>query len=89
VCGMVTLCELQVTGLQFVNESTVNIDLHSTSVALFVWLNAAGFSGRFSDNGFLMMKPDVSVMFHSWTKIESLQQFKNSLTVHTLNDLYS
>jgi len=78
-----------VTGIQLLNDLTVNIDLHSTSVALFVWLDAVGFSGRFSDNGFLMMKPNVSVMFYSWTKIESLYQFESSLSVHTLTDVYS
>ena len=75
-------------GLQLLDKFTVNIDLHSTAIALFVWLDAAGFSGRFSDNGFLMVRPDVSVKFHSWTKIKNLEQFKNSLTVQSLADVY-
>ena len=46
---------MQVTGIELLNETTVNIELRSTSIALFVWLDAAGFSGRFSDNGFMMV----------------------------------
>jgi len=82
------LCS-QVTGIQLLNESTVNIELQSTSIALFVWLDAVGFSGRFSDNGFLMVKPNVSVIFHSWTKIENLDRFESSLLLHTLTDVSS
>ena len=75
--------------MQLQNELTVNIDLHSTAIALFVWLDIPGFSGRFSDNGFLMIRPDVTVTFHSWTKIKSIEQFENSLTVHSLADVYT
>jgi len=77
-----------VTGIQLLNELTVNIELYSTSIALFVWLEAVGFSGRFSDNGFLMMKPNTSVIFYSWTEIESLDRFASSLSLHTLTDVF-
>jgi len=89
ILTVMLMCESQVHGVQLLNELTVSIGLHSTAVALFVWLNADGFSGRFSDNGFLMVKPDISVMFHSWTKISSREQFENSLTVHSLADMYT
>lgn len=75
--------------MQLLNERTVNIDIHSTAIAVFVWLDAPGFSGRFSDNGFIMVRPDVSVMFHSWTKIENLGQFEASLSVQSLADVYA
>ena len=73
--------------MQLLNELTVHIDLHSTAIALFVWLDAPGFSGRFSDNGFIMVRPDTSVVFHSWTKMASLEQFEKSLTVQSLADV--
>jgi len=79
----------QVAGIQLLNELTVSIELRSTSIALYVWLDAVGFPGRFSDNGFLMTKPSASVMFYSWTKIESLDRFESSLSVRTLTDVYS
>jgi len=75
--------------VQLLNELTVNIRLHSSAIALFVWLDAPGFSGRFSDNGFIMVRPDISVMFHSWTKIENLEQFESRLTVQSLADVYT
>ena len=78
---------MQVTGIELLNETTVNIALRSTSIALFVWLDAVGFSGRFSDNGFLMVTPNASVRFHSWTKISSLDQFESSLTLRSLTDV--
>lgn len=81
--------ELQVTGVQLLNEFTAVISVHSTAIAPFVWLDAAGFSGYFSDNGFLMVTPDVSVVFHSWTEIKNLKQFENRLTLKTLIDVYA
>ena len=88
MCMVMLMCQSQVHGVQLLNELTANIDVHSTAIASFVWLNAIGFSGRFSDNGFLMVRPDISVTFHSWTKIENVEQFENSLRIHSLADVY-
>jgi len=74
--------------VQLLNDLTAQVRLHSTAIALFVWLDAVGFSGRFSDNGFLMVTPDISVTFHSWTKIDTINEFENSLTVRSLADVY-
>jgi len=79
-----------VTGVQLLDASTVQISIHSTAIALYVWLDAPGFSGRFSDNGFIMLAPDAVVRFHSWTKIGNLiDRFSSSLTVRSLTDVYT
>lgn len=79
----------QVTGAHLVDQSTVQIDLQSTDIALFVWLDVPGYPGRFSDNGFIMVRPDISVTFHSWTNIDNLQRFTARLTVRSLADVYT
>jgi len=83
------MCHLQVAGVYFEDELTAVIDIHSTAIALFVWLDAVGFSGRFSDNGFLMVRPDTRVTFRSWTEIGNTKQFEKSLRVRSLSSVYS
>ena len=41
----------------------ISVTLSSEAVAGFVWLEAPGLRGRFSDNGFLMAEPTTTVVF--------------------------
>ena len=72
------------------DEWTLNVILHSTAIALYVWLDVPGFTGRFTDNGFIMLAADTSVRFQSWTKLGQhlVDRFSRSLTVQSLADVY-
>ncbi|XP_063965310.1 beta-mannosidase-like isoform X1 [Lytechinus pictus] len=63
------------------------ITLKTSSIAPFTWLDSGGLRGRFSQNGFLMMTPSISVTFFAWESM-STEELANSLTVSSLMDLY-
>ena len=60
--------------------ASFTLRLVTDHVAMFVWLEAAGVSGRFSDNGFLMAEAAREVRFlaKQWVDVEELRE---SLTV--------
>ena len=68
-------------------QKEFQITVISDTVAPFVWLDAPGIRGRFSDNGFLMVNPKTTVQFHAWdaTDVSSLSQ---AITVKSLMDVY-
>ena len=61
----------------YVESYTVRVE--SDSIALFVWLEATGLSGRFSDNGFLLTTPEKEVVFLSkeFINVELLERRLN------------
>ncbi|GAB1609427.1 beta-mannosidase-like [Argonauta hians] len=69
-------------------NDTFNIDLSSTNIAPFVWLEAVGVLGRFSDNGFLMLNPNRTIEFYAWQNV-TVPKLKSSLTVKSLMDVYA
>ena len=64
------------------------IDLKSEAIAPFVWLEARGIKGRFSDNGFLMTGTHRKVTFYSWDEV-SVESLRQSLSVRSLMDMYT
>ena len=75
--------EVNVTG----NQNEFMIQLETNAVAPFVWLEASGIRGRFSDNGFLLMEASKNVMFYAWEPVD-VQKLQTSLTVKSLMDMY-
>ena len=67
------------------DEFTVSIT--TNAIAPFVWLEAYGVKGRFSDNGFLMIKPTMTLTFYAWQSVDP-STLKQSLTVKSLMDIY-
>ncbi|GAB1288145.1 Beta-mannosidase [Apodemus speciosus] len=61
-------------------------DLKTSAVAPFVWLDVGNTPGRFSDNGFLMIK-SRSVLFYPW-KPTSKRKLQQALSVTSLTDTY-
>lgn len=68
-------------------QNTFKIVLDTDAIALFVWLEATGISGRFSENGFLMYTPTLEVDFFAWENV-SAAQLSDQLVVASLMDLY-
>ena len=56
--------------------------VESDNIALFVWLEAEGVRGRFSDNAFHMVQPSVTVIFHS-KQSTSVKDLQNSLSIRS------
>ncbi|XP_052255262.1 beta-mannosidase-like [Dreissena polymorpha] len=69
------------------NASTFIIDISTNRPAPFVWLEATGFKGRFSDNGFLLCEITSSVRFYAWETV-SEETLRIALTVTSLMDVY-
>ncbi|XP_070207159.1 beta-mannosidase-like isoform X2 [Littorina saxatilis] len=91
------LAELKDSNLQKAQVTIVNvhqdsdrdfsIDLATTAIAPFVWLEAGSIMGRFSTNGFLMVKPTTMVKFTAWKDVD-FHTLHNALTVGSLMEVY-
>lgn len=64
-----------------------SVSLSTDNIAPFVWLEAAGISGHFSDNGFLMVDRSVRLDFQAWQNVTA-EELAANLTVTSLMDLY-
>lgn len=89
--------QITVQNISQKSKTSFSIQLKSTEIAPFTWLEVTNPSppkptnpsvGRFSDNGFLFLEPEITVEFFPWQPI-SLEDFKKSLMVTSLMDLYS
>lgn len=78
---------VEVTQIYDFNSTFAKIILTTDRISPFTWLEAEGFSGRFSDNGFLMVTSELQVTFSSWEPID-WNKFRRSLTVRTFLDVY-
>lgn len=68
-------------------SGTFSITLSSDKIAPFVWLEAPGIRGRFSDNGFLMILRKKQIKFFAWENVNA-KTLKAVLTVKSLMDVY-
>ncbi|CAI9735293.1 betabeta-mannosidase-like [Octopus vulgaris] len=87
--GGIPFAKIKITKVVAVSgrNNTFDITLQSSDIAPFVWLEATGILGRFSDNGFLMINASKSVEFYAWQNVP-VDQLKTSLTVKSLMDVY-
>ncbi|UYV81238.1 hypothetical protein LAZ67_20000433 [Cordylochernes scorpioides] len=71
------------------SNGVFSLNLNTTSIAPFVWLESSGVHGHFSQNGFLMVEPQKDVHFYCspLSKCPTLDQFKSSLSVKSLLDV--
>jgi beta-mannosidase len=80
---------VKVAGVRQIDNNTAEIRVTSSRIAIFVWLECQGFPGKFSDNGFLLVRPEIVVQFHSWETLYDFTRFVQQLTVRSLADIYS
>ncbi|XP_078419500.1 beta-mannosidase [Cetorhinus maximus] len=66
---------------------TYRITLQTSSIAPFVWLDVGNVTGRFGDNGFIMVEKTKQTTFHPWRRT-SISELKQSLRVQSLPDVY-
>ena len=69
--------------------SSFKIQLQTNQIAIFVWLEAIGIPGYFSENGFIFIRPQTSVCFYSWEADVTTARLSSSLKITSLMDVYS
>ena len=72
----------QVTTGPYVESYTIAVE--TDNIALYVWLEATGVRGRFSENGFLLNMPIREIVFLSKEFI-SVQMLESILNVRAYN----
>lgn len=77
----------QVSDIRAVDSTEFTITLKATNNAAFVWLEAAGIAGQFSDNGFMLAAPNKTVTFFS-QKSSTVDTLRISLKIQSLMDVY-
>ncbi|XP_061699521.1 beta-mannosidase isoform X2 [Syngnathoides biaculeatus] len=70
------------------DETGLAVDLQTSAVALFVWLDAGALPGRFGANGFPMLSRNRTVQFHAAGNT-SAAELSRALAVTSLSDLYA
>ena len=68
-------------------DGEFTVSLTTDNIAPFVWLEATGVKGRFSDNGFLLLSASKSFTFYSW-EMTTAKELAASLSVKSLQDVY-
>jgi len=68
---------------------SVNLEVSSRNIAIFVWLDTPGYRGRFSDNGFALIGSKRNLVFYGWDEFDQLdlEDFRNNITVTSMADL--
>ncbi|XP_041367910.1 beta-mannosidase-like [Gigantopelta aegis] len=82
-----TKAKILITHIKQTTPTQFEIYLASNRIAPYVWLDAYKVKGRFSDNGFLMLKPQTVVKYTAWEPVD-LKVFKKTLSVKSLMDVY-
>eukprot|EP00057_Strongylocentrotus_purpuratus_P006506 XP_011660980.1 PREDICTED: beta-mannosidase isoform X2 [Strongylocentrotus purpuratus] len=78
---------IKISSVSKVGSDEFLVTLKTSTIAPFTWLDSGSLRGRFSQNGFLMMTPSLSVSFFAWEPT-SAEELTKSLTVSSLMDLY-
>ncbi|XP_070174376.1 beta-mannosidase-like [Littorina saxatilis] len=79
---------VKITAVREISPRVFTITLTTTAIAPFVWLEAGSIMGRFSDNGFLLVKPSTTVKFSAWRDVDT-DVLLEHLSVRSLMDVYN
>ncbi|XP_076456122.1 LOW QUALITY PROTEIN: beta-mannosidase-like [Babylonia areolata] len=79
--------DVSITGLTQDSDRQFTVTVSTNAIAPFVWLESAGIMGRFSDNGFLLLRPTTTVKFFAWQDVD-YASLHAALTVMSLTDVY-
>lgn len=75
---------LQVTAEE--GNKRFHIILKTDAVTAFVWLDASNLPGHFSQNGFLLVTPEIEITFYSSHPV-GVTAFKNALQIKALQNI--
>ena len=79
---------LRLQHTQFINSTTVRLTIAASRPALFVWLERrSATSGYFSDNGFHLFDPTITVDFYSWRSMKENDLTERSFRISSLFDV--
>ncbi|KAL4228975.1 hypothetical protein ACF0H5_012015 [Mactra antiquata] len=80
---------LKIASVEVTHDNhTFEIKLTTEEVAVFVWIEAEGIKGRFSDNGFFMFTETKTLLFFAWITVDQ-KTLLESLNVKSLFDIYT
>ncbi|KAK7109883.1 beta-mannosidase-like [Littorina saxatilis] len=77
-----------ITTVSQISPREFTITLTTDAIAPFVWLEAGSMMGRFSDNGFLLVKMTFTVTFTAWRDDVDSHTLRSQLSVLSLMDVY-
>ncbi|KAJ6252035.1 beta-mannosidase [Anaeramoeba flamelloides] len=76
--------KISVSNIKLLDQNTVEFTLQSDQIALFVFLQTT-YSGKFQDNGFVMLKGEEKVLeWHAWEDFD-FSKFELNLKVKDLS----
>ncbi len=78
----------QVKSVIAVEPNHFNIVLETDAIAAWVWLEATGIQGHFTDNGFMMVTHRQLIAFYSWHDHVTDKDLMKALTVSSYIDWY-
>ncbi|CAG5115500.1 unnamed protein product [Candidula unifasciata] len=78
--------QVKIASVTRANEHTVDIEVSSDAIALFVWLSVDNVRGHFSDNGFLLFTPSRRVRFYASDTVD-VGYFSSHLRVRSVADV--
>ena len=79
----------QISGMEKVDKNTIKFTLQTDNIAPFVWLEATGMDGFFSDNGFIMVDASRELYFYSWGDSYTVTDLNNAIKAMSLMDIYA
>lgn len=84
------VANLTIESVEMIRTGTFSVRVKSDQVALFVWLDitTTSFCGIFSDNGFHMVQPSLTVTFTTDSTTLDENMLRKYLTVQTLANSY-
>lgn len=87
--SVIGLKESNITVLQVTAEQgnkCLHLMLKTDAVTAFVWLDTPNIPGRFSQNGFLLVTPEIKITFYSYHPV-GVMDFKNALKITALQHI--
>ncbi|XP_015586922.1 beta-mannosidase isoform X2 [Cephus cinctus] len=69
------------------NYLDYRVSLRSEKIALFVWIDVKQICGRFSENGFHVLRGEKNITFHAKEAVTD-DQLSNDITVVSLSQIY-
>lgn len=74
----------QITSItQVPRQNIYEVELTAEKISAFVWLDAHELNGKFSENGFLMVRPKMTIYFYPKQKYSLSEVEKNIDVTHS------
>ncbi|XP_078487709.1 beta-mannosidase [Ciona intestinalis] len=79
---------IKVQSVVMTAQDIFTLNLTSDVPALFVWLEAPGVKGRFSENAIVMYKSSFNITFYAWESGITAEKLKSVIIITSYNDIH-